>query len=96
METTTDLLILINSDCSRTFKAGRMELLKETAVVYWNAVPATAASPTPQGLSYPGTPVQCQVTTAVSIPAAFSVLSPGNETRTSLFCADNLTDCKEN
>lgn len=73
-----------------------MELLKETAVACWNAVPATAASPTPQGLSHPGIPVRCKVTAAVSIPAAFSVLNPGNESRTSLCSADSLTDCKEN
>lgn len=35
-----------------------MELLRETALVCWNAVPATAASHVPQGHSHPGVPVQ--------------------------------------
>lgn len=73
-----------------------MKLLKETSVAWWNAVPATAASPTLQGLAHPGIPVQCKVTAVVFIPVTFLVLNLGNKSRMSLHSADSLIDCKVN
>lgn len=67
-----------------------MELLKERAVVCCNVVPATAASPTPQGLSHPRIPAERKVTAVVSLPAASSATQ-----ETSLRSAESLTDCKK-
>lgn len=72
-----------------------MELLKETALLCWIVVPATAAFRVPQGHSHPGVPVQCKVTTRVSIPAAFLVFNRGNKSRTFVCPAGSLADCKE-